>query len=516
MIEHARRWPVTLALIVAAMTALAQDMTVESFRELTNDLTANVHGTMKYDHNGQLSALIKVVAPAQGFVFDGGAVGIVDVEAKAGETWLYVPRRIQRLTVSHTTFGMLRDYIFPVPIESGRTYEMLLDIGTGVFATVSPSVARSKVYIDREYVGEGTQYHRYLNYGQHTLRAENGTWEGERQIVVTRSDRRPVYDIVMTDQAAHYGEVVATVDGEAEIWLAGQRMGTGSWTGLLREGSYTATTRAIDCDDSQTTFSVRPGQRNEVRLRAPLPHTGYLRVYTRPQGAIVTDSRDQPVKLSEQVELPIGTHLFQFRRAGYVPLEREWTIRHGETLLDTVQMERINYVKPTAFYFGLAYTAVGLQAGITPMAGGIWRNHDLQMSFTFGMAKSKELYLYDASKVYTGTMQYKENTLAVKYGYQIALAGRFAITPQLGLAMHWLTCATLDADYGTKYADGAMANSLTVGAQLTWVPVQHLYAFVTPQMGVAVKQDDGFKAVADAAAFNASGFGISMGLMANF
>ena len=251
MINYAKRWPLIVALMMLVLTGRAQDMAVESFRELTHDLTANVHGTMKYDQNGVVCALIKVVAPEQGFVFEGGAVGIQDVEVKAGETWVYVPRRIQRITITHTSFGVLRDYVFPVPIESGRTYEMLLDIGTGVFATVSPSVAGSKVYIDHEYVGDGTQYRRYLNYGRHTLRAVNGTWEGEREIVVSRSERKPVYDIAMSDQMAHYGEVVATVEGEAEIWLAGQRVGTGSWTQLLREGSYTVTTKATDCNDSR-------------------------------------------------------------------------------------------------------------------------------------------------------------------------------------------------------------------------------------------------------------------------
>ena len=253
-----------------------------------------------------------------------------------------------------------------------------------------------------------------------------------------------------------------------------------------------------------------------MRLQAPVPYTGYLRVYTRPQNAHITDSRNRTVALAEQVELPIGTHQFHFRHSGYVSLEREWTISHGETVLDTVQMERISYVKPTAFYFGLSYTAVGLQGGITPLAGVVWQGHDLQLSYTFGLAESKEAFLYDTSKEYAGELQYKENTFAVKYGYQIALAGRFAITPQVGLAVHSLSCTALDADYSTKYAQGSKANSLTIGSRLAWVPVQNVCVFVAPQVGVVVKQDEGFKTVADAAGFNASGFGINIGLMATF
>ena len=197
---------------------------------------------------------------------------------------------------------------------------------------------------------------------------------------------------------------------------------------------------------------------------------------------------------------------------------REWTIKHKESILDTVQMERISYVKSQAFYFGLSYTLIGLQGGITPMLGYIYKNHDLQLSYTFGTTKSDEGYVYqmqsNKSWDYQSGVQYKENTFAIKYGYQIALMGRIAITPQLGFAMHSLSCS--NTDLSTKYADGAKANSLTLGARVAWVPMQHLYAFVAPQMGFIVKQDDAFKYAADQIGFNGSGFGISIGVMANF
>ena len=66
----AKRW---LCLAVGAITALvsqAQNLKVESFRELSSDLTANTFGTSKEDQNGEICALIKVVAPEQDFNFD--------------------------------------------------------------------------------------------------------------------------------------------------------------------------------------------------------------------------------------------------------------------------------------------------------------------------------------------------------------------------------------------------------------------------------------------------------------
>lgn len=50
----------------------AQNLSVESFRLLPNDLTANTFGTMESDQNGEVAALIKVVTAETGFAFDGG------------------------------------------------------------------------------------------------------------------------------------------------------------------------------------------------------------------------------------------------------------------------------------------------------------------------------------------------------------------------------------------------------------------------------------------------------------
>ena len=41
--------------------SLAQNMTVESFRQLENDLAAITNGTMEIDQNGEVAALIKIV-----------------------------------------------------------------------------------------------------------------------------------------------------------------------------------------------------------------------------------------------------------------------------------------------------------------------------------------------------------------------------------------------------------------------------------------------------------------------
>ena len=136
----------TILLCVAtALTAGAQNMKVLEFKLLENDLTANIQGTAKVDMNGETAALIKIQTPERGFSFDGGMQGIVASEEHAGEIWLYVPRRAQKLIIQHQDYGVLRDYFYPINIEGGKTYEMLIDIGTGRYATITSGVAKATV-----------------------------------------------------------------------------------------------------------------------------------------------------------------------------------------------------------------------------------------------------------------------------------------------------------------------------------------------------------------------------------
>ena len=107
----------------------AQNISVKSFQALPMDMTtASIEGK-RIDQNGEVAALIKVMTSEKGFVFEGGALGIVDTQQRTGEIWVWVPRASRKITILHQQLGGLRDYRFPVEIEADRTYEMVLVTG---------------------------------------------------------------------------------------------------------------------------------------------------------------------------------------------------------------------------------------------------------------------------------------------------------------------------------------------------------------------------------------------------
>lgn len=110
-------------IIIIAGSATAQKFTIASFRQLPNDISAFVNPVMDLNDDG--CALIKV-SGSPDFVFST-PLGIVKRVDNVGEIWLYLPRNSKKITVKHPEWGVLRDYVFPVKIESRMTYEMTVD-----------------------------------------------------------------------------------------------------------------------------------------------------------------------------------------------------------------------------------------------------------------------------------------------------------------------------------------------------------------------------------------------------
>lgn len=89
-------------------------------------MTASSIEGKRIDQNGDVAALIRVVTPEKGFVFEGGTLGVVDTKQKVGEIWVWVPRGARKISIMHQQLGVLRDYRYPIEIEAERTYEMVL------------------------------------------------------------------------------------------------------------------------------------------------------------------------------------------------------------------------------------------------------------------------------------------------------------------------------------------------------------------------------------------------------
>lgn len=117
------RYIIMALLTLTSLEAVAQKFRVEGFRQLPNDVSAFIEPVK--DLNDEDCALIKVMAGPD-YVFSS-PLGIIKRVDNTGEIWIYLPRKSKTLTIKHPRLGVMRDYRFPLKIDSHLTYELRLE-----------------------------------------------------------------------------------------------------------------------------------------------------------------------------------------------------------------------------------------------------------------------------------------------------------------------------------------------------------------------------------------------------
>lgn len=113
---------------ILIILALLQSLTLTAQIRITDFKAAAPDDPRTFcaDPDGELCAALKLETKLSGWTFDAGLPGIIDTRYEEGAIWLYVPRSVQKLTVAHKEYGVLRDWPIPVSLAAGRTYSMKL------------------------------------------------------------------------------------------------------------------------------------------------------------------------------------------------------------------------------------------------------------------------------------------------------------------------------------------------------------------------------------------------------
>ena len=216
---------------------IAQNINVTSFKLLENDLTANTTGTIERDQNGEPAALIKVVTTQQGFVFDGGMVGVVKTKQGVGEVWVYVPHGIKKITIQHPQLGVLRDYYFPLAVDKAKTYEMVLSTGkveTFVTHTVnkqfmvfSVKPTNAMVELEDEMLTVDSEGYatKSVSYGTYNYRVSCANYHTEAGQVTVNADGKVEVNVTLRP---NFGWIEFVGDSElngADIYIGSERVG---------------------------------------------------------------------------------------------------------------------------------------------------------------------------------------------------------------------------------------------------------------------------------------------------
>ena len=528
--------PLFLILLSFFLIPLHGQIAVESFRLLEIDLTANTHGTMETDQNNEVAALIKVVTTQQGFTFDNGMLGIVKVVPKPGEYWVYVPRKTQKITISHPDLGILRDYYFQIPIESGRTYELKLS------TTQITTIIKKK-------------------------------------------------DSSMSDFTIPVASLTLTCpDDEADIVLNGEVKGRSRWTGNVPPGKYMVEAKRPNYGTTSELIEVGDREELEVSVAAPTPLYGRLRVESVPEGATVYVDGERcgitPCYVENLTQLLIGEHKVRIEKQTYdtytttVTLEQDKETVLSDILLtqsfygiidsrppahlymdgkgvgrtpysDTLKtgdyrlrLERKKYepfeetitLSPSNPYFLFKLRQIGFpknqfyigaEAGISGMfaacaiVGAYVQGVNVELRFRFPVGKVKSAYynlpLTDgrADDPYRMDIQ-SDYGFEGLVGYGIPLSNQFRLTPSVGMRYTPLTGTSTDKTLETQKSHVVSAVG-SLKAEFAFTPVISLV--LVPAYVVPLKKDsfvNSFETHCSGLKALYGGFTMNIGIHINF
>lgn len=492
----------------ASATASAQKLEVRDF-QVTQLPTAHLKETEVIDENsGKRAALIKIFTPFRNeeLGFDGGLYPILGrKQAGPGEVWLYVPEHIMKIGITHPKYEPVTFFFEGTDAKAGTTYTVNLNVEGRDVALVA-SAEGSEIFVDGKLEGK-SPVNMHMPLGTHHVRTQQGSLLFDDLVTLTR-DGETTFNLQMEDENKKFGDVVVNVDNGAELWLLDNREGYGSMRKHLKAGSYVVTAQLPDHEPQTTAFTVEAGKTKTVQAAAPIPHVGLLNIVTEPEHGVVTTQADTVFTLLPSLQLPVAQpYELTFSRRGYYPQTRRYRLRSGEITADTVTLTKIQYVKKTTGYVGVAFKAAS-QTGVTFMLGGYYENINLEASYTLGLGRSEYVRWWDIDPVlYNSSHNYRLDEWAIKAGYQLRFYERFGLTPQVGFVMQRLSAQ--DKDYP---GNGYTQPNLSIGARLAWHPVQHLGVFVTPEYAIPMGDKGQIKQVMEYGNMTRGGFRANIGV----
>jgi uncharacterized protein (TIGR02145 family) len=304
-----------------------------------SDLTARMHPVR--NDNAQNCALLKIITTEKDFVFEPDALGMCrDVEYKTAEVWLWLAPGSRRLTIKHPQLGQLRNYEYPLAIESSTVYVMKLTTGKVTtivqqvnqenFLVLAVTPPEAAVKIDGKMVvtKKGT-YQGMYSVGKHHYEAFCDLYHPQQGEFVITPDERT--DLKLTLKP-NYGwiNVMSQPESDAAVYIDGRQVGTTPYkSDKLASGSYTVQVAKDMWQESAREVTVADEKTTTVTLTMNPD-------FAEPQ--IVCDDADAEIWVNGEKKgigrwtgrLAAGAYKIEARRTSHRTASQSVTLRNGD------------------------------------------------------------------------------------------------------------------------------------------------------------------------------------------
>ncbi|MEE0921678.1 MAG: SUMF1/EgtB/PvdO family nonheme iron enzyme [Paludibacteraceae bacterium] len=165
---------------------------------------------------------------------------------------------------------------------------------------------------------------------------------------------------------ANYVELTLTTSGQSDMYIDGQKLGTGRWKGTLELGEYSIETRQAGHESAYTTIRVVPQSAGQtIALNNPIPIYGSMVLTTSPaDAAVYVDGKKVGTSPVIVNELLIGSHSIRVEKDGYDQQEKTvQIIESQETILELMLNKSIEKAPIIVTVNGVSFNMIKIEGG---------------------------------------------------------------------------------------------------------------------------------------------------------
>ena len=505
-------WFVFLLFFLFACFVQAQDISVVKFQKLENDLDARVNAPV-LDQNGKKCALLKVVTLEKGFTFDVGQLGVVKAVYKPAEIWVYVPKGVNKIKITHSQLGQIKSddgyYWFPtggveeatcyrmeittnkiteVIYDDSRKQNLVIDIR---YEKATISLNGMKVALDAK--GKTTQE---LSFGTYKYKVEAPGYHPKEGMIMI-DDPKKSQTLVINDLKPIMGKIKVKVSPpDAELYIDDKeiRISTLYTPYELQIGMHSIKVSANGYKTETKTIEIQADKTKELTIS--LSRMAKFTFETHPSGASVSVDGTSIGKTPCTKQLATGSYRIKVEKPGYKNYDA-YVKLNSATPYFKIPLRKI-YNKKYELYLEansqIACWQRFMSVGAT--IGGFIYNVNIEAAYFYGFGESENIY-WCGGDVYPISATYKPmHSGVLKVGYGFPVGTRFRIAPQFGLSLLKLS-EDLKDKQNLPIAKVAYSGNGIVSVRFSAVVVNHLALTVTPEYAFKIKNSLGYNLLSE-------------------
>jgi len=241
------------------------------------------------------------------------------------------------LTIKHPQLGLLRDYLYPIPIEKATVYELVLSTGKvvttvedeviGQWLVINPEPAEAMVYINDKLVKTGS-YQAKLKPGKYNYRVEAPMYHSEVGIVEIANARKELN--VKLKPAFGLVSVSTEPEKDAKVLIDGklQPNVTPCQSEPLSAGDHIIQVLKELCEPVNQKVTVVEGQTVPVSLTM-VPNFAELDI-SLPENATLFINNEQKATGNWKGRFSAGVYSLEARLDKYKPAKQDIDLAVGD------------------------------------------------------------------------------------------------------------------------------------------------------------------------------------------